>query len=281
MRPGHGWPAGAFLAGFLASLPGVAAPAHVVSTFLCTDEYVFRLLPRAHIAALSFEAADRHPVVSTIADAVKGIPLVHNSAEEVLSLHPDVVVMLAGTELPLHTQLRGAGQRIIDIPLANSLADIRSVTLNLGHALGADARAHALVENMNRLLYATTVSAPPVRTLIYQPNGYAGSDRVTDEILGAAGLVDLATRSGTIPIETVVSSPPDLIILDGASDARPSLANLVLQHPAFKALARHTMIGRVALTPLLCPGPWSVSTVPQFAYWGRKVRQLARDGGAP
>src|SRR5512137_1121104 len=68
-----------FLAVFLLALvlgttaASVAAPSRVVSTFLCTDEYVFRLVPRAHIAALSFEAGDRHPVVSTIVDRVRGI----------------------------------------------------------------------------------------------------------------------------------------------------------------------------------------------------------------
>jgi len=62
-----------------------AAPLRVVSTFLCTDEYVFRLVPRGHIAALSFEAGDRNPVVSTISDRVGGIALIRPSAETVLN----------------------------------------------------------------------------------------------------------------------------------------------------------------------------------------------------
>ena len=45
-----------------------AAPQRIVSTNVCADEYVFRLVPRGRIAALSFEAGDRKPVVSTIAD---------------------------------------------------------------------------------------------------------------------------------------------------------------------------------------------------------------------
>src|ERR1700719_36882 len=64
-------------------------PQRVVSTFLCTDEYVFRLVPRAHITALTFEAGDRHPVVSTIADKVGGITQIRPSTEIVLNLHPD------------------------------------------------------------------------------------------------------------------------------------------------------------------------------------------------
>ena len=77
--------------------PAFAAPQRVVSTFLCTDEYVFRLLPRERIAALSYEAVDRRPVVSTIADAAAGMPVIRPSAETVLQLKPDLVVMYAGT----------------------------------------------------------------------------------------------------------------------------------------------------------------------------------------
>src|SRR5271165_1339945 len=84
MRRMHGWVAVIFC--ILTSLvtPAFAAPQRVVSTFLCTDEYVFRLLPRARIAALSFEAGDRRPVVSTIADRVAGIAMIRPSAETVL-----------------------------------------------------------------------------------------------------------------------------------------------------------------------------------------------------
>ena len=75
MRLMHGYPVACVLAAMLVLSPANAAPQRVVSTFLCTDEYVFRFVPRAHIAALSFLAADTHPVVSTIQSAVAGIPL--------------------------------------------------------------------------------------------------------------------------------------------------------------------------------------------------------------
>src|SRR5271155_5026513 len=105
MRLMHGYPVACFMAAISALSPVNAAPQRVVSTFLCTDEYVFRLIPRERIAALSFLAADTHPVVSTIQGAVKGIPLTRGSAEEVLSLKPDLVVMYAGTDLRLKAQL--------------------------------------------------------------------------------------------------------------------------------------------------------------------------------
>lgn len=286
MRPSHGWHVVAVIVVLLTATGATAAPRRVVSASLCTDEYVFRLLPRARIAALSFLAADRHPVVSTIVDAVEGIALVHASAEEILARHPDAVVLYAGTEPRLHVQLKAAGVAVIDVPWANSLAQVRSATLGLGRALDAQARARSLLARMDRVLADAHPQTPPLRALIYEPNGYATADGVTDEVLAAAGLADAAgtigaTRAGTVPVEAVVASPPALLILNGGNAAHPALADLVLQHPALKALSARSVVAHMSLTPLLCPGPWSVETVPVLAAWARKARALARPGSPP
>src|SRR6185369_5849805 len=100
----------------LSSSPAEAVqPRRVVSTFLCTDEYVFRLVPRGHIAALSFEAGDRHPVVSTIANKVDGIAQIRPSAETVLRLKPDLVVMQIGALERLRLTLKTLGVPMLDL----------------------------------------------------------------------------------------------------------------------------------------------------------------------
>ncbi len=283
MRQAHGWHVAAFLLALMIVLPAIAAPRHVVSASLCGDEYVFRLLPRGSIAALSFLSAARHPVVSTIADKVKGIALIHASAEEILSRDPDAVILYAGTEPRLHAQLRRAGVPVIDVPWANSLADVRRATLMLGRRLGAEARAKVLIARMDRVLAAAKTPGPRLRALIYEPNGYATADSVTDDILNAAGFADAAhdigeTRSGTIPIEAVVAEPPDLLVLNNADEIHPALADLVLRHPALVLLKTRIAVARLSLTPLLCPGPWSVEIAPILAQWSRKKPALARSG---
>lgn len=285
MRLAHGWHVAAFALVLAGATAAQAAPQRVVSTFLCTDEYVFRLLPRERIAALSYLSADRHPVVSTIADEVAGIPLVHDSAEEVLARHPDAVVMFAGTQPRLHAQLRAAGVPIIDANWSTSLAAVRRDALALGRALGVEARAKDLLNDMDRVLARAQPAMPPVRTLIYEPNGYVGTDPVSDEILRKAGLANVAgeigaTRSGLMPVETVIASPPELLLLSN-SDPRPSLANLVLHHPALRSLTGHTLIAPVSLRALACPGPWSAGVVPDLARLGVKARALAPGAHGP
>jgi iron complex transport system substrate-binding protein len=270
------------MAGFAAG-PAASQPPHrIVSAFLCTDEYVFRLVPRGRIAALSYLAGDTQPVVSTVARRVKGIPRVRASAEEVLALHPDLVVTYQNTNQRMTQLLRTAGVPVLEVPWAQSLAEVRKVTLLLGAQLSAKSRAASLLAQMDKELAAAKAIAPrvPVRTLIYEPNGYVTSGAVTNEVLAAAGLSNIGaqirtTRSGTLPVEAVLTAAPALLILNGENESRPARADLALHHPALGALEGRTLVARTALTPLLCPGPWSASLAPALATLGNRARILA------
>ncbi len=81
--------------------------------------------------------------------------------------------------------------------------------------------------------------------------------------MSAAGLADASPsyrtmRTGAIPVEAVIAAQPELLILNGRERAETSHADLVLHHPALAALKGRTMVAWTSLTPLLCPGPWSV-----------------------
>jgi iron complex transport system substrate-binding protein len=280
MRRAHGWVAGALAALILAINPATSTPRRIVSTFLCTDEYVFRLVPRERIAALSFEATDRHPVVSTIADAARAIPAIRPSAEAVLNFGPDLVVMYAGTMPQLHAQLARVGVKVLDVPWANSLAEVRRVTAMLGEKLDAQDRAARMLAEMDREIAQAKAHAPrpAVATLIYEPNGYASFGGVTGEIMALSGLNDVAprlkpTRLDTLPVESVIAAAPELLVLSGDRYAKNSRADLVQHHPALRALDGRSYVAWARLTPLLCPGPWSLDAAKTFSELGRGARQ--------
>ena len=264
--------------------PTLAAPQRVVSTFLCTDEYVFRLVPREHIAALSYEAVDRRPVVSTIADVARDVPVIRPATETVLALKPDLVVMYAGTNPRLHINLKHLGIRVLDVSWANSLADVRKVTTMLGETLGASERAHALLAEMDRKIAAAKARAPrpPVGAILYEPQGYATVQGVTDEVMMISGIVNVAppralTRTGTLPVEAVVATAPELLILGGEAHSGSARAYAVLHHPALRALEGRTVMEFANLTPLLCPGPWSLDSAKTLGDLARKARALAHN----
>ncbi len=263
--------------------PAAAAPAQrVVSVFLCTDEYVYRLLPATRIAALSFLSADRHPVVSTIADQVKNIPLIPMSAEAALAAKPDLAVISEGTSSRVRDVLRLAGVSVIDVPFANSLDDIRKITRDLAAKLGVPETGEKLIAQMDTRLAAARAAAPqpPAKTLLYEPNGYTVSGGVTDAIMAVGGLANAApqmraTRQGTIAVETVVADSPELLILNGKQGDTDSRARQLLRHPALAKLDSRTHVEWMKLTALLCPGPWSAKAAEDFANAARVARGLA------
>ena len=93
------------------------------------------------------------------------MPTIRPSAETVLNYRPDLVVMYAGTMPQLHAQLARIGVPVLDVPWANSLADVRSVTTMLGEKLGARDRARAMLVEMDAKIAAARAHAPhpPVR----------------------------------------------------------------------------------------------------------------------
>ncbi|MGH6872244.1 MAG: ABC transporter substrate-binding protein [Rhizomicrobium sp.] len=283
MRLKHSWHVGLLAAALSLASQALAAPQHVVSLLVCTDEYIFRLLPRDRIAALSYLAADRHPVVSTIADKVGGIPLIRQDAEAVLAKHPDLVVTDRDVNQKLHAVLAAAGIRVYDVPFADSFGDIRRTTLALGEVLGEPARAKALITAMDAKLAAARAHAPspPVTTLIYEPNGYVTGDGVTDEILRAGGMRNAGpdmhqARNGTVPVEMIAYAPPELLVLNDAREATPAHADQLLHHPALTALGDTTMVAHLSLTPLLCPGPWSADAAAPLEALAVRARSQAR-----
>ncbi len=95
-----------------------------------------------------------------------------------------------------------------------------------------------------------------------------------------AGLANAApefaiTRTGTIPVEEVIAAAPDLLILSGRRDEANTRADLVLRHPALASLKDRTTMEWAALTPLVCPGPWSADAAETLVNLGQKARALA------
>jgi len=264
-------------------VPAGAAPHRVVSVSLCTDEYVFRLVPKDRIAALSILAGDAPPIVSTIAHQVKGIPLIRSNAEEVYAMHPDLVVMDQGTDPRLHAHLLAAHIPILEMPNAVSLADVRRVTAMMGKKLDAEARASALLAKMDEELDEARERAvhPPVSALIYEPNGYVTDTVIADEIMDIAGLKDAAvamhpSRLGRLPVEAVVAAAPAVLILNNGNEGAPAEADAILRHPALQSLKGKSLIAQTSLTALLCPGPWSADVAGEFAGFARRARALAK-----
>lgn len=214
-------------------------PARVVSMNLCTDQLAMLLAGPDQITAISRIARD--PVASAMWREAERYPVHSGQAEAIHRLQPDLV--LAGTYDPPATLglLRRLGHRVEVFPLETSFDDIRTNLRRMGRLLGADARAAELIAAMDATLAAEARAGPRPRAALYYSNGYtSGADTLADDIVGAAGLANIAAEAGRrglgrLPLEELVMAAPDLLIT-GQDYASPALAQGVLRHPAARAL---------------------------------------------
>jgi iron complex transport system substrate-binding protein len=237
----------------LALLVGTSAQAKgVVSLNLCTDQFLLALAPE-RIAALSFLARDK--TLSVFADAASNVPWVRADAEAVLALEPDLVLAANWGAQPTLSALERHGIRVVRNALPDSFAAIRTETTRLGQLLGGEAKAAALLAEMDKTLAGIPTRAP-VEAVLLEPRGYTGqAGSLAAAIMGAAGLRNGAAgmRMG---LEQLAMLPPALLIM-GDAPAFPSLATDFLRHPVLAGIPTR----RLPPALLVCGGPWTADAV--------------------
>ena len=237
----------------LAAFLVVAAPPHtvaegipqrIVSLDLCTDQLLLELAPRERIAAVTHLAGDAS--VSAIPDLAKGIPITHGAAEEVLSYDPDLVLAGPFGVSATVALLRRLHRNVVIVPLPQDLDGVRTSITTLAAAIGEGKRGEAMLKAFDRRVASLSRPREPTSptALVYQVAGVVSAPgSLADAALAAAGFRNLArdyplTRNGQVPLELLVASPPDLLVLASASNTYPTPAADNLRHPALAKLRR-------------------------------------------
>lgn len=201
---------------FCAALVGGAAsaspgPERVVSLDYCADQYVLRFLPESKILAVSPDATRSF---SYLKEQARGVPQVRPTAEDVLTLNPDLVVRSYGGgphTLPFFSR---AGVEVLQIPYANNIEDIRDTTKMVARLLGAALAGETLVKQIDQRLAALHTRADLSTALYMTPTGVtSGPGTLVHEMLAAAGLVNFERRTGwySLPLERLAYEQPDMI----------------------------------------------------------------------
>lgn len=216
-------------------------PRRIVSLNLCTDQLLVDLVPRERIAAVSFLATDRS--LSAAASSLRGLKQVQGTAEEVLALQPDLVIAGEYTTGPTVELLKRLGVKVLVVPLASDFEGMKTTLRTLAQATGTESRAEAMIADFDSRLASARSLVPARPTAVaYQVNSLAsGAGTLLDAALEAAGFRNIARDvtlgpAGRLPLEELVASPPDLIVLANAPDDFKTVLADNLRHPAFQAL---------------------------------------------
>ena len=219
----------------LLSASATAAPKRIVSLSLCADQYLLALADPAQIVALNRFSHD--PAMSWGVAKARAFPGIRGSAEEMLTLKPDLVLTSGfGTPAALAV-LRSRKVRIVDLPWDDRFESIERTTRQVAALVGHPERGEALITAMRRRLSA--IGTPPGRGRVgayYQRRGYlTGQGTLVDEMMRRVGLANLATKLNRpmlsyLSIEAMAVARPDFLIVDHGGKVRDKGTEM-LEHP--------------------------------------------------
>lgn len=222
-------------AALLCAAPTGAAPKRIVSLSLCADQYLLALADPSQIVALNRFSHDS--TMSWGVTKARRFAAIRGSAEEMLTLKPDLVFTSGfGTPAALAV-LRSHKVKIVDLPRDDRFESIESTTRMVAAAIGHPARGDALIASMRSRL--AKLDTPPGGGRIaayYQRRGYlTGQGTLIDEMMRRAGLVNLSTRLNRpmlsyLSIEEMAMARPDFLIVDNGGRVTDKGTEM-LEHP--------------------------------------------------
>ncbi len=229
--------------------------ARVVSLDYCADAYLLALADPQAIAALSPDADQPY---SYIRGQATSVPRHGGSAEEILTLAPDLVLRSGVADGRLGRFLDRQDIPVASLGYAKSLADARQALRIAGAALGREDHAQRLLAEMDRRqaklaerVAALDALGPRPTALYVTPSGITtGSGTYIDEAFGMAGVVNLLGAEGVVgfsslTVEDLATRRPDLMVASFFEDRRGWRADWrFAQHPvAARAMDRAQRVG--------------------------------------
>jgi iron complex transport system substrate-binding protein len=222
-----------------------APPQRIASVTLGSDEILLSLVGPKRLVGVTYFARD--PAISNIAGQLDDIAHTDLSGdpEYLISLDADLVILAAYNNPAALDQLLKAQVPVFVLAEFNTLDEIRTNIRLLGHATGEEAKAEAMIQEMDARLAAVQAKVKdqkPVRVLYYEPGGVTyGPGSTVDEIIRLAGGVNVVGEAGLgayplVDAEFVLASDPDVILLGGWFSGQSDPLAAFLSDPAFRTL---------------------------------------------
>jgi iron complex transport system substrate-binding protein len=197
-------------------------PEKIVSLAPSNDDILCALVDEHRITALSRYSQD--PDTSNVSDVSTRIGVrAGHDPEQIIALHPDLVLAVSHTDIELRTLLFQSGIPVVTLTQFHSFGDIESNIRLIARAVGEESKAETIVAEMDRRLETAKPRLRPqasgMRVLYLAPGIFtAGSGTAIHEILRAAGVRDAAAEAGIagnvkIDPEQITRIAPDCILI--------------------------------------------------------------------
>jgi iron complex transport system substrate-binding protein len=211
-----------------------APPQRIMSLKICTDELLLDLVPSSRIVSVTF--LSREAAALKVWPQGAAVPINHNTAEEILSTRPDLILTDPFMAPSLRPLLAKSGAQILEVPPAENFEQIRAVTRMVAQAVGEEARGEALIAQMDADLRAVAAHRPKKMLTIagWGGGGYVpGTGGLFDAMLTAAGARNVVRGSfGYYDVEALMAANPDALVYGDTYGGTTSLRADQDLHPA-------------------------------------------------
>jgi iron complex transport system substrate-binding protein len=221
---------------------GAADPPRRVASFnVCADQLVIALADPGQIVALSPNARD--PAISVVTEQAAKYPLLGRTAETMVPLKPDLVLVGPWDRPLTQRMLHVLGFNLVTVPLVNDvpkgIAQIREIAKLLGHPERGEALIAEIEAARKRLAAAPRPKSSSA--MLVGNGGYTvGPESLAAALMREAGLVPPAGApggyGGYVPLEQLVMLRPDFLVMASIIETPDGQGTLYLTHPALRAL---------------------------------------------
>jgi iron complex transport system substrate-binding protein len=231
----------------------------VVSLDSCADQLVLHLADEAQILALSPNSKLSFSFYKSKAEQY---PTHGGTAEEVISLNPDVALRTGVGDYALSRMLGRMGVATIATGLPDTIAGVKGDVAIFGQALDQNERALALIADIDARFATAKRKAKNyshLKAMYLSPGGTTtGEGTFVGQVIAISGLTNLmnATLSswGQIDLERLVLDPPDVIV-GSFFDAQVGNSDgwRFSRHPVVETMMADALFINVPSKFLACP----------------------------
>jgi iron complex transport system substrate-binding protein len=216
-----------------------AAPRRVASLNLCTDELLLQLAAPEQIASVTHLA--QQEAETPLWQQARRYPHNDGSLLSVVERRPDLIVTMGGGTRDRLGIAARLGIPTLDLVFAQNLGDVGENIRKLAAAIGRPEAGAALIRRLDALVR----SRPPLRTDTIWLGGGGRTVSATGleaQWMALAGLRQRPLPGDRVPLETLLASPPALLLRSDYRAGQYSAEQRWLAHPvARRAAALRTL----------------------------------------
>lgn len=242
----------------LAAAPAAAASARrAASLNLCTDELLLLLAAPEQIVSVTHLAWQ--PAETPLWRQARRHPRNDGSLLSVAPLRPDLVLTMGGGARDRLRIAQRLGIRTLDLPFAQSLADVEAAIRQVAQALGREREGAMLLRRMAALRASRR---PRALDAIWLGGGgrTVAAGGLEAQWMALAGLRQRPLSGDRVSLETLLTRPPAVLLRSDYRAGQYSSGQRWLSHPA----ARRPLGARMLATDgrlWTCMGPLLIGEI--------------------